>query len=220
MSTGHILQFLLMSIAAVLLTLYHGHLTGLSVKTGDQISPAIAKLDDERYQATAQGISSAALRPFHDRKPKGPRYDISERILLISRRTSFIHNAVGMEQYPFSKWNGLITKSTIFAGEIVFVEYPVLAFGSQADSASMQFRFRQAAMQRYKSESEFRRVWPSSDVTRGFDHLVKLKVYGTDSNQQQSLYGAYQLFSGIQFGRDPNVAVMFCQYLTISSSHC
>lgn len=100
----------------------------------------------------------------------------SKPLPLISRRTSFIHNAVGMEQYPSSKWNGLITKSTIFAGEIVFVEYPVLVFGSQADSASMQFRFRQAAIQRYKSESEFRRVWPSSDVIRGFDHLVQLKV--------------------------------------------
>ena len=89
------------------------------------------------------------------------------------------------------------------------IEYPTLTFESAADLASQRHRFHQVAIQKFKSEPEFRRVWPSVDAMRGFDHLVKLKVDGFEAKRGRNLFGAFQLFSGILFGPNPNVAVVF-----------
>ena len=191
------------------LIIYYGHFNDfINFRSEEHGSLSSVKIrEQKRYQAIAQSAVSSEVRVFHQKRP---RHYIAEQRPLISRRTNFIHSGLRMEHEPDSKWNGFVTKSSIFAGEIVLVEYPVLTFGSTADSASMQHRFRDAAIQKYKSDPQFRRIWPSSDVTRGFDHLVRLKVYDdTESKRGQSLFGAFQLFTGIQFGSEPNVAVMF-----------
>ena len=168
------------------------------------------------------------------RQPKPPTLPTASRMLIPnteqtlvyhSRNTRFLHRGVGLEYFDSAKGSGLFTKCDINAGEILFVEGPLLKIQNERhdDLRMMMNRIHSNVQSEHQRDPQFSRIWQTqiradNDMKhryeslrsfRGFADFIKVLSNRFGVMNSRKPLSVYALLSKINFGLPQNVAVMF-----------
>ena len=155
---------------------------------------------------------------------------INELALSIhSKNTKYFNKAIALK-YDDEKGHGLIVNKDVSAGDLLFVEYPLLKIDaySPADSLSMVLQINRQVKSQFISDCEFAKIWDGLEVNPMDLIWIResLKMHGSQQpialnnmakvftnqingkwhiNQEITVYG---LMSKINFGLPQNVAMI------------
>ena len=149
-----------------------------------------------------------------------------------SKNTRFLHSAIGRKYLGPGKGHGLFTRADIKAGEVLFVERPLLSIEYARSGFLMMLQINADVEERSGRDVEFDAIWnhqlsvsddirhqytlrwrqkgiSANEKLEGMSDLVKVNTNRFGKMVWRKPLGVYALLSQVAFGLPQNAAVMF-----------
>eukprot|EP01084_Bolivina_argentea_P097188 174736_1 len=152
-----------------------------------------------------------------------------KELMYHSEKTKFVHDAIGLKYYNAVKGYGLFAKSNINAGEILFVEYPLVKIhddmSPNMDGWTLMKTVHTGVETARKVDDEFSKVWDrmakNQKISKqfetlmdgyyhpGIEDLVKVNTNQFAMTSWRKPLGVWGLLSKVNHDLPQNIAAFF-----------